>query len=78
MTLRTPAQVYRKTPAKLHKLLPALATQAAHASTVDAFNHLKHEVRSFVCVLLGECARVPFCACAEASRERRRRRGRRR
>jgi hypothetical protein len=38
-------KVYRKTPTKLHKLLPALATQAAHTSTVDAFNHLKHEVR---------------------------------
>lgn len=38
-------EVYRKTPAKLHKLLPALATQAAHTSTVDAFNHLKHEMK---------------------------------
>jgi len=44
LTLSTAHQVYRKTPAKLHKLLPALATQAAHTSTVDAFNHLKHEV----------------------------------
>jgi hypothetical protein len=32
LTLSTAHQVYRKTPAKLHKLLPALATQAAHSS----------------------------------------------
>ena len=54
--LKKITKVYRKTPAKLHKLLPALATQAAHTSTVDAFNHLKHEVR-FVCVC--EC----WCVC---------------
>ena len=37
-------EVYRKTPAKLHKLLPALATQAAHTSTLDAFSHLKKQM----------------------------------
>mmetsp|Transcript_21456 Transcript_21456/g.50899 ORF Transcript_21456/g.50899 Transcript_21456/m.50899 type:complete len:197 (+) Transcript_21456:80-670(+) len=37
-------QVYAKVPAKYHKLLPALATQAAHAATVDSFNKLKQQM----------------------------------
>ena len=66
--LKKITKVYRKTPAKLHKLLPALATQAAHTSTVDAFNHLKHEVRVVcVCVCVCSCAfALRLCVCASA------------
>mmetsp|Transcript_20365 Transcript_20365/g.56345 ORF Transcript_20365/g.56345 Transcript_20365/m.56345 type:complete len:191 (-) Transcript_20365:68-640(-) len=37
-------EIHRKTPAKYQALIPALANQAAHTSTVFAFKHLKEQM----------------------------------
>eukprot|EP00293_Proteomonas_sulcata_P018629 CAMPEP_0184296160 /NCGR_PEP_ID=MMETSP1049-20130417/7121_1 /TAXON_ID=77928 /ORGANISM="Proteomonas sulcata, Strain CCMP704" /LENGTH=188 /DNA_ID=CAMNT_0026605207 /DNA_START=78 /DNA_END=644 /DNA_ORIENTATION=+ len=37
-------EIYRKVPSKFQKLIPALATQAAHTATTNAFSKLKHEM----------------------------------
>mmetsp|Transcript_29358 Transcript_29358/g.94244 ORF Transcript_29358/g.94244 Transcript_29358/m.94244 type:complete len:150 (-) Transcript_29358:38-487(-) len=37
-------EVYRKVPSKFRKILPALATQAAHSATMDAFHRLKKQM----------------------------------
>jgi hypothetical protein len=38
--------IYARTPAKYHKLLPALGTEAAHTATLAAFAHLKQQART--------------------------------